>query len=187
MRRPERNTGRLLALAVAGALLYVVGYFAGSRYARPPLEGLGAVVLNEPPMLLPPAGANLHKGWQLAAVGRLDAPGCASVRARMAQIHNRLAARRDLQEALNMQLFAAGAGRSDDTESQVPHIAPLSLEAARDLAAQFGQRSGAPLDCREAPLALVDQSGRLRALLPLGSDPATTATELTQLLDHLQP
>jgi hypothetical protein len=184
VRRPERNSARVLSLAIAGALLFVVGYFAGSRYANPPLDDVTAVLLETAP-LMAPAGVDLGGRWHLAAVGNTAEPGCRDLLRRLASTYNRLAHRPGLHAAINVVFLDAQAdtGTSGGAAGHalVVGIAP---QAARGFARQLGQGRSDALDCADAPLALLDPEVRLRALLPATSDPATAAHDLERLLEH---
>ncbi len=170
---------------MAGALLFVVGYFAGSRYASPPLGDVDAVVVETAP-LLAPAGVNLSGAWHVLAVGRGGTPACEQLLTRLVRVHNRLAHRRDLQDKLVFLFLDAGdERRGGAARPSVPTVTPVSPAAARGFGRQLGRSDEAALDCRGTPLALLDPEARLRALLPAAGDPVGAARDLERLLDHM--
>lgn len=188
MRRAPRGTTRNVSLAIAGALLFVVGYFAGSRYAGSPLQGLSLVLLPEPPTLSPPTGVTLTDRWRLLLVGDPDAAGCRSRLTWLVQVRNRLAHRTDLGERIGILLVVP-----EDTQpyptAEVPgwETAPVARAAALDLARQLGVPPAGALACIDSPPVLIDPQARLLALLPVDLAPATVAQDIEQVLGHFDP
>jgi hypothetical protein len=184
VRRPGRSSARVLALAISGALLFVVGYFAGSRYASPPLQDVAAVVLETPP-LLTAAGVDLRGDWHLLAVGDLGQASCRDLLARLVRVHNRLAAEPDVQARVKF-IFLHGQPTGTAAHDAAAHqlVAVVDTAVAHSLARQLGLTGKQALDCRDAPLGLVDDEAMLRALLPPATEPGRTARDLSRLLEH---
>jgi phosphatidylserine decarboxylase len=185
VRRAPRGSARKLSLAVAGALLFVVGYFAGSRYTSGPLQDLGLVLLPEPQALAGLADGPLPQRWQLLLVGDPAAPECRRQLAWLARVHNRLAQRVDFAEHLGVALVTTSAGTPDPAAHRSGwQIETLPRDAALTLTRALGAPPHSALDCRGHAPALIDPQRRLRALLPSDLAPETVAADLERLLDH---
>ena len=189
MPRAPRSTARNLTLAIAGALLFIAGYFAGSRYAENPLQGLNIVPITEPVALSSPMGVQLGGHWQLLLLGDVAAEGCRRQLARMARIHNRLAHRADLTKQLG--LLAVSINKGDTplrSDAPTAHWQTHTTDHAGllGLAKQLGILSADLLQCRDQPIALIDPMGRLRALVPASLEPKLAASDLERLLDHIE-
>lgn len=186
MARAPRGTARNLTLAAAGAVLFVVGYFAGSRYVGGPLSGLSAVTFGEPVELSPPMGVRLGGRWQLLVVGNMTEGGCQRRLATAARIFNRLAHRPDLTQRLGLLAVSSEASRlSKPPDAQVAYWEMQTTDEAglAELARQLGLPAADLPQCRNQPLALLDTAGRLRALFPAHATPSVAAADLERILD----
>ena len=184
MRRPPRGTARNLSLAGAGALLFVVGYFAGSRYMAEPLQGLSIVLLPEPQPLLPPAGMTPVTHWQLLLVGDINISACRKQLAWLVQTRNRVAQRPELASRLTLLLVVPELSvRPSSSEPPGWRTLAVSRPAAASLADQIGA-TDEQLDCRGSFPGLLDPQGRLRALLPTDVPASSAAADLERVLDH---
>lgn len=169
-------------------MLFVVGYFGGSRYAVNPLAGIDAVVLDKPVVIASPMGVQLDERWQLLLVGDLSEDSCRRQLDRMTRIHNRLAHRADLTDRLSLiAVSILDADTHYRSNGQVVHwqIQTTDHAGLANLASQLGISNTATPKCHNQPLALIDPTGHLRALIPASMEPQAAAMDLERLIDQL--
>ena len=198
---PRRGLTRTLMLALAGTVLFVVGYLTGSRYMNPYADPSPLVRLPDPPPLgefeLRDAGdrpfgpADLRGQWQVVIPYRADRRECRERVRRGIRLRNGLAGRPRLQKRLRLLFIRTTGGTEEAGALAVPDghraIAVLHGDPAETerLLRRLGMTDpGQRLEpCRtEAPYVVIDDDGRLRALVPAGLAPETAADALAELM-----
>lgn len=188
-------------LAFAGTVLFMAGYFLGSRYFDPFAEPSPLVLLPEMPA---PEGFELRAGdgrrfgpadlqdqWQLLIPYRADRSECGERVRHVIRLRNELAARPELQRQLHL-LFIRTVGEPTASDAlTIPdgHPAIQTLDgdpaAIEPLLRQIGLTDAHQRHqpCRSrAPYSLIDADARLRALVPVSLAPETAAEALARLM-----
>ena len=204
-RRPPRRRGSRLGLALGSILVLLLSYFLGARYARGPQPELSGYLLPEPQALPgfrlrdhwggPFTNASLQHRWSLLLVGRSDDPACAPLLVRYVRVLNRLAARRDLLDQLQVVFVALDAPPDLRLQGDLGRYHPdfLGVTGEPQALRRLARGLGVPREAIEggnlcAPGAdyasLSDRRGRLRLLWSGVQAPADIARDLTWLFDH---
>lgn len=189
-------------MAVAAIGLFLLAYQWGNQYrygGGPP--AIGGVMLR-PAQPLPdfllhdsagePAGrGDLYEHWSLLAFASLSDAGGHRGIARLVEVYNRLADRRDLRKRLRLLVITADAAPAlvRDFERLSPAIAVLTgpRDAVAEVAVALGAKPDAVLNSSadEPPtLFLLDPSAELVALFPGAQSPAAVAEDVAAMAQY---
>ena len=135
MSRGSRAAWRKLSLVVGGAILFLVGYFNGSRYAIEPLAALNSVILPKPVAITALDLPSETKKWRLVVVNPHTVRDCRDRTAALIRIHNRLAHRHDVLQQL--ELAWVSTARSPENYQAIANYS-LTLDRVQRLLREFG-------------------------------------------------
>jgi cytochrome oxidase Cu insertion factor (SCO1/SenC/PrrC family) len=198
MRRPSSKQRRLVILLlslIAFSMAYYAGVMQKPHQQLPSIDG----VLINPPLPLPPIDllnqeeeafslANVQGHWNLLMVDPVPNPGNSASPAlrRLIQVHNRLAAKSDIQQQLHY-LYLSHAMLRDEEISftsisdniQILHGDATQLNKAIEAL-------GGHTDDKHYTLYLIGPEAKLHALFTQNSIAATIADDLNNLITALR-
>lgn len=205
--RTKPRSGLLrIAILALGLLLLYGGYYLGHHYAGDP-PGPASLRAFEPPRPLPsveltdqygePFETSALRGhWTLLFLGHTESiTETPAVLHLAVRIHNRLAADRALQDAVQFLMLSADP-EHDTPQRLMQYLGPYpatfrgltgDTAAIRRLAATWGadfQRTADGAIGHSTSLALADPAGRIAGLFTGIVDPATIAADIRTLKDQ---
>lgn len=191
--RARRNPWLRLAVFSLAVALFIGGYYWGNQYKRPPTTQTESAILLRPALPVPafqamrPGGEELsvetlRGNWHLLLVAVPDTDEGRRGLALMSRIHNRLAARPELQKTIrpllivpeNTEQTPARLRRTIEAYNPGLLAASASAEALSSLVGALGTDTS-------VHLFVINPQAEIPGMFTLDADPATIARDIHAL------